>query len=309
VSGAITPQDGPRRPGFGLEEKNVVVLGVADASSIAWAIARAFVDHGARVHIGYQQKFFSRVRLLLQEFPAVQGGRCDVLKEDELGAYFERFGGTPVDVLVHAIAYGPPEVFTSHPSDVTADAFAQTLAISTHSLSKVVERARPVLRDGASVITFTFQASERAVPMYGMMGVAKAALESLVQYLALELGRRRIRVNAISPGPIETVAALGEVLAFLRDPEALARQRGRLFQDAIARARQDPRAAASDEIALAKIAWGHVQRAFAERCAIEEAVSQEDVADCAVFLGSDYARRITGQVIHVDCGLSSSLIM
>src|ERR1700729_3785683 len=95
--------------GMGLEEKNVVVLGVADESSLAWAIAKRFAEHGAHVYIGYQQKFFSRVRLLLKDNPGVQGDRCDVLNDEETTHFFAKFDGNPIDVLVHGIAFAPSE--------------------------------------------------------------------------------------------------------------------------------------------------------------------------------------------------------
>jgi enoyl-[acyl-carrier-protein] reductase (NADH) len=157
------------------------------------------------------------------------------------------------------------------------------------------------------VITLSFQASERAVPLYGLMGVAKSALESLVRYLAIELGERRIRVNVISPGPLETLAALGEILAFARDPDAVDRQRGTLVSEALERVRAS--GIAGDEVAQAVEAWQAVQDGFARRSAIPDVVTKEDVAGCALFLASDHARMITGQVIHVDGGLSATLLL
>jgi enoyl-[acyl-carrier protein] reductase I len=267
--------------GMGLEGKNVAVLGVADESSLAWAIAKRFAEHGARVFIGYQQKFFSRVRLLLIDNPGVTGDRCDVEKDEEITNFFARFQNNPLDVLVHGIAFAPNELFTEPASDCTAEAFCRSLTISAHSLCKIVRFAKPNLREWGSVITLTYQASERAEASYGLMGVSKSALESAVRYLALELGSRKIRVNALSPGPIETVA----------------------FQEAIdmARAENHP-----DPLAVASAAWKHFQALAAKRCAIEETVSKEDVADSALFLGSDYSRKITGQVIHIDCGYSTA---
>jgi enoyl-[acyl-carrier-protein] reductase (NADH) len=110
-------------------------------------------------------------------------------------------------------------------------------------------------------------------------------------------------VNAISAGPVETVAATGIMAAFLRNPQALDRQRARVFQSAIEMARAE---GAPDDLALAKSAWKHFQEIVAQRCAIEECISKEDVADCALFLASDYSRKITGQIVHVDCGLSTA---
>ncbi len=289
--------------GMGLEGKNVAVLGVADESSLAWAIAKRFAEHGANVFIGYQQKFFSRVRLLLIQNPTVQGDRCDVEKDEELTNFFARFAANPLDVLVHAIAFAPNELFTEPASACSAEAFCKSMTISAHSLCKTVRFAKPHLREWGSVITLTYQASERAEASYGLMGVSKSALESAVRYLALELGTHKIRVNALSPGPIETVAATGIMGAFLRNPEALKNQRARAFREAIemAQAENHP-----DALAVASAAWKHFQHLAAARCAIEELVSKEDVADSALFLGSDYSRKITGQLLHIDCGYSTA---
>ena len=291
-----------------VQDKNVVVLGVADESSIAWAIARAFHAHGANVWIGYQQKFFSRVRVLLRQHPGVQGQRCDVTDEAEMQAFFERFCDAPIDVVVHAIAFASPTLFTQPPSAAAAEHFSQSQHISAFSLASVVRHAKPYLREWASVMALSFQASERAEPMYGLMGVAKSALESLVRYLALELGALKVRVNAISPGPIETPAAMGILMAFLSDPDILRTLRNDVAHEALAAARRELGEDA-DEVECASAAWKHVQRAFAERSAIRDVVSAQDVADCALFLGSDYSRKITGQVVKVDCGLSSSMII
>lgn len=290
-----------------LQGKTVAVLGVADESSIAWAIADTLARHGARVHIGYQQRFFSRVRLLLRDRPEIGGSRCDVVDDAELEAFFGQFREDNLDVLVHAIAYGAPETFTTPPSDVSREAFGTTLEISAHSLARVAGYAKPVLREWASVIALTFQASDRAMPFYGTMGVAKSALESLVRYLAVELGERRVRVNAISPGPIETLAALGITLAFARHPSSLARRRGRLVEEGMAAAAAQGYTQA-DEAAYASAVWRHVEEAFAIRSPIPETITKEDVAGCALFLASDHARKITGQVIHVDCGFSTAFL-
>jgi enoyl-[acyl-carrier protein] reductase I len=293
---------------FGLSGRNAVVLGVADASSIAWGITRALVRAGARVHVGYQQRFFSRVRLLVREEQVASAERCDVCDESELAAFFGRFESDPLDVLVHAIAYAPPETFTNPPSAVGTEAFAGTLDVSVQSLARVVGFAKPYLREWGSVVTLSFQAATRALPMYGTMGVAKAALESLVRYLAIELGERRIRVNAISPGPVATLAALGPPIAFIREPAALERQRGTAFRDALELSRQEA-AGRGDELELASSVWASVQREFAARSAIPETITQDDIGACAAFLASDLSRKITGQVIHVDCGLSASMIL
>jgi enoyl-[acyl-carrier protein] reductase I len=291
--------------GFGLEGRRAAVLGVADGSSIAWGIATALAAEGASVTIGYQQRFFSRVRLLLREWPGIEGERCDVLSDAELESFFSRFDESGLDVVVHAVAFAPPEVITAPPSDVSDEAFAETVAVSAQSLARVVRFAGPRLRESGSVITLSFQASERAVPLYGLLGVAKSALESLVRYLAVELGERRIRVNVISPGPLETLAALGVILAFSRDPDAVARQRGVIERKALEHVRGE----GGDEITRATVAWDELREGFARRSAIPDLVTKEDVAGCALFLASDHARMITGQVIHVDAGLSATLLL
>jgi enoyl-[acyl-carrier protein] reductase I len=291
-----------------VQDKNVVVLGVADESSIAWAIARAFAAHGARVWIGYQQKFYSRVRMLLRQHPGIDGQRCDVTDENEVAAFFDRFRDAPIDVLVHAIAFASPALFTNPPSEAEADAFSQSQHISVYSLVRIVHHARPRLRPWGSVITLSFQASERAEPMYGLMGVAKSALESLVRYLALELGALKVRVNAISPGPIQTPAALGILMALLGDRNRLRAARNDVALEAFEAVTREL-GHDVDDIDFATAAWTKVQQAFAERSAIQETVSAQDVADCALFLGSDYSRKITGQVLRVDCGLSSSMLI
>ena len=291
--------------GFGLEGRRAAVLGVADGSSIAWAIATALADEGALVTVGYQQRFFSRVRLLLRQRPAIEGERCDVLSDAELESFFSRFDEAGLDVVVHAVEFAAPEVITAPPSDVSDEAFAETVAVSAQSLARVIRFAGPRLRESGSVITLSFQASERAVPLYGLLGVAKSALESLVRYLAVELGERRIRVNAISPGPLETLAAIGVILAFSRDPDAVARQRGAIERKALEHVRGD----AGDEITRATVAWDELRDGFARRSAIPDVVTKEDVAGCALFLASDHARMITGQVIHVDAGLSATLLL
>ncbi len=295
---------------LGLEGKHVVVLGVADETSIAWGIAEAFLRCGSHVRIGYQQRFFSRVRLLFQKHPGLDGRRCDVLDEGELSGFFESLGDQPIDVLVHSIAYGSPEIFTKPPSEVSIEAISQSMTVSTYSLPLVVRHAKSRLRPWSSVITLSFMAAERATPFYGMMGVTKSALESMVRYLALELGRQKARVNVISAGPVETVAALGIILAFRQDLDATRQLPGRILPDTMEAAeKESPGLRETDPMAYAKLVWKHVQRGFAQHCALPEILYKEDVADCALFLGSDLSRKVTGQVLHVDCGLSSSLIL
>lgn len=291
-----------------LEGKNVVVLGVADESSIAWAAVRAFHAHGARVWIGHEQKFLSRVRVLLRQCPDIVAQRCDVTDGAEMASFFDQFEGKQIDVLLHAVAFAAPALFTRPPSAAEADTFAQSQHITALSLARVVRHAKPYLREWASVITLTSEASERAVAMYGLMGVAKAALESLARCLALELGEMRVRVNVVLAGPVDTPAALGVVMAFLRDLDSLGSVRKGVAHRALEAARREL-GTDVDDVACASAAWRHVQQEFAEHSAIQDVVSAQDVADCVLFLGSDYSRKITGQVLRIDCGLSTSLII
>lgn len=292
-------------PCISLAGKRVAVLGVADSQSLAWAIALELHRSGAQVIVGYQQKFFSRIRLLLEEYPAIQGQRCDVLIPDEVNSFFSDFckPSQRLDGIVHSVAFGAPSLFTHPPSWVNSLDFGEALEVSAHSLAKVVHYARPYLNSWASVVTLTFQASQRAMPLYGTMGVAKAALESLVRYLALELGSQRIRVNAISAGPVETLAALSEIIALMRDPGALKTFRGLdSFKSLL-------NSSAENELETAQKIWKSLQNEFAEKSAIPEKVHAQDIGETAAFLLSDASRKITGQVLNVDCGLSACQIL
>lgn len=292
-----------------MKNKVAVVLGVADRDSLAWSIAIALHQQGAKVFIGYQHQFYSRVRLLLEEYPEIRGQRCDVLKVEELQSFFSLFQETGIDVLVHSIAYGPMTAFTQQPSDVSSVDFSETLEISTHSLAKVVHFAKPFLNPWGSVMTLTFQASERAMPFYGMMGVAKAALESLVRYLAIELGARKIRVNAISAGPIETLAALSEIVYFRKNPELLKKQPPGVLSEVILSQNESVLESPDAELQNAKEIWKKVQAEFARKSAIQEILNAEDIAQTAVFLAGNFSRKITGQVVFVDCGYSTSQLV
>jgi enoyl-[acyl-carrier protein] reductase I len=292
------------RTPFDLTGKTAAVLGVADKESLAWSIAKSLHESGAKVTIGYQQKFYSRVRQLLEEVPTIQGVRCDVLNPDEMETFFQSYEDEGLDILVHGVAYGPPSSFTESPSQISSPDFMETLEISTHSLAKVVGYARPYLRPWGSVMTLTFQASQRAMPLYGMMGVAKAALESLVRYLAVELGKDRIRINAISAGPVETLASLSEIIAFRRNPSALKNMPNPLLSTLFAEAAHET-LSEEDELLFAKKCWDHIQQEFALRSAIPEKLNANDVADSALFLASHASKKMTGQVLYVDCGFSS----
>jgi enoyl-[acyl-carrier protein] reductase I len=292
---------------FKVEGKAIAVLGVADRDSLGFAIAKAFHENGARVRIGYQQKFLSRVKALAEELPGIEYERCDVQNCEEMEKFFSAFRTGGLDGLVHSIAFGAPAVFTDSPSEVSSADFNEAVDISAHSLARVSKYAKEYLNRGASVVTLSFMAAQKAMPVYGMMGVAKAALESLVRYLAVELGKHEVRVNAISAGPVETLAALSEIIAFKRNPSALERLEGALVRNVIEQLSKDERD--EDELSFARRVWRRLQQEFARKSAIQEIIEASDIANTALFLASDASRKITGQVINVDGGFSACQIM
>jgi enoyl-[acyl-carrier protein] reductase I len=191
-----------------LKDKRVLVLGVANAQSLAWHVALGMKRAGAEVHIGYQQRFKSRVLQMLKEGEAQPDGvhRVDVTDEAELQAALDAVGG-PLASIVHSVAYAPPESFGRPVQECPAPDFATALQVSAWSLLLVARRAEPVLAPEASLVTMSYLGAQRVVPGYRVMGIAKAALEATVRELAFELGPRGVRVNAISAGPVATLSA------------------------------------------------------------------------------------------------------
>ena len=201
-----------RGGGMLLEGKKGVIFGVANQQSIAWGIARSCHREGARLALNFQNdRLKERVESLAQELRDPLVAPCDLTKLDEVDAFFkiveEKFG--TVDFLVHAVAYAPAEALKGRFADVTPADFATTLDISCYTLITAAKRAEPLMKNGGGIVTLTYLAADRVLPKYNVMGVAKAALESTVRYLAAEMGPANIRVNAISAGPIKTLAARG----------------------------------------------------------------------------------------------------
>ncbi len=197
-----------------LEGKTALIFGVANHRSIAWAIAQAFAREGARLALTYQERMEKYVRDLAAQIPNTLVVPCDVQKDDELDAAFaqtgEAFGGG-LDMLIHCVAFAPKEELETPFLETTRAGFHTALDISAYSLIAMAKRAAPLMktRGGGSMLTLTYLASERVMPKYNVMAVAKAALECNVRYLAYELGEHNIRVNAISAGPLNTLAARG----------------------------------------------------------------------------------------------------
>ncbi|MEZ5810723.1 MAG: enoyl-ACP reductase FabI [Rhizobiaceae bacterium] len=192
--------------------KRGLVMGVANNRSIAWGIAKALAGQGAELALTYQgEALKKRVEPLATELGAHLAGHCDVTDEATVDAVFEdlkaRWG--TIDFLVHAIAFSDKDELTGRYIETSRSNFTRTMDISVYSFTSVARRATEIMNDGGSLLTLTYYGAEKVMPHYNVMGVAKAALEASVRYLAVDLGDRGIRVNAISAGPIKTLAASG----------------------------------------------------------------------------------------------------
>ncbi|HTV33505.1 MAG TPA: enoyl-ACP reductase FabI [Methylocella sp.] len=195
-----------------LSGKRGLILGIANNRSIAWGIAKAAHEAGAELAFTYQgEALEKRVRPLAQEIGANVLGDCDVTNTSSLAAIFEqieRIWGS-LDFIVHCVAFSDKDQLTGRYLDTTAENFTNTLLISCYSFTAVAQRAEKLMPNGGAMLTLTYYGAEKWMPHYNVMGLAKAALEASVRYLAADLGERNIRVNAISAGPIKTLAASG----------------------------------------------------------------------------------------------------
>ena len=195
-----------------LKGRNAVVFGVANKRSIAWSIAQGLHAAGMKLAITYQnERLEQEAKDLILSLPGAEAFMCDVSKDSELDQLFatlkERFG--KLHVVVHSVAYALAEDVKGDFVNTSREGFRIAHDVSAYSLIAVSRGAAPLMEDGGSVITMTYYGAEKVVPHYNVMGVAKAALECSVRYLAHDLGRKKIRVNAISAGPIKTLAARG----------------------------------------------------------------------------------------------------
>ena len=246
------------------EGKRVLVFGVANERSIAWGIAQALHAHGASFIFTYAgEAFEKRVRPLAESVGAEAVLSCDVSSDADIERTFaqvgERWDG--LDVLVHSVAFANREDLEGRFVDTPRAGFATALDVSAYSLVALARHAEPLLipRRG-NIVTMTYYGAQRVVPHYNVMGVAKAALEACVRYLAVDMGANGIRVNAISAGPIRTLAAAG-----IRD-------------------------------------FKKILGAVEERTPLHRNVTQEDVGNTALYLCSDLAAGVTGEVLFVDAG-------
>jgi enoyl-[acyl-carrier protein] reductase I len=248
-----------------LDGKNALVFGVANDHSIAWGIAKAFHDEGAKVGFSSIESLIERrVRPLADSIGSTFVEPADVQSDEDIARVFDRYAATHdhLDILVHALAFAKREDLAGGFVDTSRDGFALALDVSAYSLVALSRAARALLRPGSSVMTLTYYGSEKVTANYNVMGVAKAALEASVRYLASDLGPEGVRVNAISAGPIRTLAASG--------------------------------------IAGFKKMYGQ----FDEVAPLRRNVTIEDVGRTAVYLASDLSSAVTGEVIHVDAGFS-----
>lgn len=248
-----------------LDRKKALIFGVANDHSIAWGIAEAL--HGAGATVGFssvESLIEKRVRPLATSIGSDFVEPCDVQSDEQIRAvmakWAARHGG--IDVLVHALAFARREDLEGSFVDTSRDGFALALDVSAYSLVALAREARSLLHPGSSVLTLSYYGAEKVVAHYNVMGVAKAALEASVRYLAADLGPEGVRVNAISAGPVRTLAAAG--------------------------------------IAGFKKLYG----SFADVAPLRANITPEDVGKAALWLSSDLASAVTGEVIYVDGGFN-----
>lgn len=248
-----------------VEGKTFVVMGVANKRSIAWGIARALHDAGARLIFTYQgDRLKKSVEELVQTLDRNDSLllSCDVTSDEEIKETFaqikEQVG--VIHGLAHCIAFAKTEELQGEFVNTSREGYHLAQDISAYSLVAVAREAKALMTEGGSIVTLTYLGGERVVPNYNVMGVAKAALDSIVKYLAHDLGPYNIRVNAISAGPIRTLAAKG-----VKD-------------------------------------FNSILKVIEEKAPLRRTVSQEEVGQTALYLLSNMASGVTGEIIHVDSG-------
>lgn len=195
-----------------LKGKKAVIFGLANERSLAFGIARAFRTHGAEIALSWQgDAIRKRVEPIANELGAAFTFGCDVTRDEDLrlsAEAVERHWGK-ADIVVHAVAYAKREELQGRYADTSRDGFSMALDVSAYSLAAISKHMEPVLNDNASIVCLTYYGAQKFIPHYNIMGVAKAALEASVMYLANDFGERGIRVNAISAGPIKTLSSSG----------------------------------------------------------------------------------------------------
>jgi enoyl-[acyl-carrier protein] reductase I len=247
-----------------LQGKTGVVFGVANKRSIAWAIAQAWAEAGAKLIFNYQG---DRLKDNVEQLAATFGEDtplypCDVTSDEEIDDFFDKVKShtDKVDLLLHSVAFAPKEALEGDFLSTTRDAYKTAHDISAYSLVALSQRAAPLMTDGGSIVAMSYYGAEKVVPHYNVMGVAKASLEASTRYLAYDLGEKKIRVNCISAGPMNTLAARG-ISGF-----------------------------------------GAMLKHYQEHAPLKRSCTTDELGATGVFLASDGAAAITGQVIYVDGG-------
>jgi enoyl-[acyl-carrier protein] reductase I len=247
-----------------LEGKTGVVFGVANKRSIAWAIAKAWSAAGAKLIFNYQgERLKENVEELVAEFgPDTPLYPCDVTKDEEIASFFGKVREhTPtLDLMLHAVAFAPKEALEGRFIDTTREAYRIAHDISAYSLVGLAREAAPLMTNGGSIVAMSYYGAEKVVPHYNVMGVAKASLEASTRYLAADLGEQKIRVNCISAGPVQTLAARG-ISGF-----------------------------------------SNMLKHYQEHAPLKRSCDPAELGATGVFLASDGAASITGQVLYVDGG-------
>ena len=241
-----------------------VVFGVANKRSIAWAIAKAWANAGAKLIFNYQGE---RLKENVEELVGAFGEQtplfpCDVSSDEQIKAFFESVRGQTdrLDLMLHSLAFAPKEALEGDFVSTTREAFRTAHDISAYSLVALAREVAPLMTNGGSVVAMTYYGAEKVVPHYNVMGVAKASLEASTRYLAYDLGPKNIRVNCISAGPVNTLAARG-ISGFMS-----------------------------------------MLKHYQERAPLKRSCDTAELGATGVFLASDGAAAITGQVIYVDGG-------
>ena len=194
-----------------LKGKKAIVFGIANDKSIAWHIAKRLNDAGCRIAAAYQERVETLFMPLMKELNNPIYDKCDVVDDELLNSFFTKVKNefTKVDFLIHSIAFAKREHLQGKFLNVDRRGYQVAHEVSAYSLAELTRRTLPMMNEGGSIIAMTYLGSEKVAPGYNIMGVAKAALESCVRYIAYDLGEQKIRVNAISAGPIATLAASG----------------------------------------------------------------------------------------------------
>ncbi len=251
------------RPGPLLAGKRGLIMGVANDRSIAWGIAKACAAHGAKLAFTYQGEAFGRRAVPLAESVGsdviVSCDVSDLASVDNAFKEIEKSWGG-LDFVVHALAFSDRRELHGRYSDTTRENFANTMLISCFSFTEIAKRAAPLMKNGGAMLTLTYDGSQRVVPSYNVMGVAKAALEASVRYLAADFGPQGIRVNALSAGPMRTLAGAG-----ISDARIIFNFQG-------------------------------------DNAPLKRTPALDEVGGSALYLLSDLAGAVTGEVHYVDCG-------